>query len=397
MRRRKGNLAEVIQTDVVGSMPLKTLAKVLQSKGRRGDTILAHITPKEAKKLKKAGGAGTTNPETGLPEFFDGEDFYGPPVVDTSSFTQEAPPTGFAQEYGPTYSDLGITSGGQTYGPDISYAPAASIATSSLFDQAVAPYSFYNAPNVAGMPSVGYDYGTSQFAATSPQGVTVPPSDIQAQIAAAGGGVKPETDIGAPATKAADATGKTEEEKSTLEKLLSGKSALGLGILGAGGLMGYMNQQRAAEQAKNAAAQIQAAYAQAAQSQKELAQPLIGPGYTQLSQALQGSLSPANTQAFQAAQARAAQASARSGGVGAVQTALQEEALRQQLLASQQQQALNLIAPGNAMIQAAINAQLQGTTQSFGTRLQLEQQANQAAMNLYAALGSAVGGGILKG
>ena len=162
MRRRKGNLAEVIQTDVVGSMPLKTLAKVLQSKGRRGDTILAHITPKEAKKLKKAGGAGTTNPETGLPEFFDGEDFYGPPVVDTSSFTQEAAPAGFAQEYGPTYSDLGITSGGQTYGPsysdlgiiaggqtygpDISYAPAASINVSSLFDQAVAPYSFYNTP-----------------------------------------------------------------------------------------------------------------------------------------------------------------------------------------------------------------------------------------------------------
>ena len=69
MARRKANLAEVIQTDVVGTMPLKTLAKVLASKGRRGDTILAHITPKEAKKLKKAGGAGTINPETGLPEF----------------------------------------------------------------------------------------------------------------------------------------------------------------------------------------------------------------------------------------------------------------------------------------------------------------------------------------
>ena len=108
-------------------------------------------------------------------------------------------------------------------------------------------------------------------------------------------------------------------------------------------------------------------------------------------------MSPANTQAFQAAQARAAQASARSGGVGAVQTALQEEALRQQLLASQQQQALNLIAPGNAMIQAAINAQLQGTTQSLGTRLQLEQAANQAAMNLYSSLGTAIGGGLLKG
>ena len=178
--------------------------------------------------------------------------------------------------------------------------------------------------------------------------------------------------------------------------MLSSKNALGLGILGAGGLMGYMSQQKAAEQAKNAAAQIQAAYAQAAQSQKDLAQPLIGPGYTQLSQALQGSLSPANQQAYQAAQARAAQASARSGGVGAVQTALQEEAFRQQLLSQQQQQALALLAPGNAMLQAAINAQLQGTTQSLSTRLGLEQQANQAAMGLYAALGSAVGGGILK-
>ena len=393
MRRRKGNLAEVIQTDVVGSMPLKTLAKVLQSKGRRGDTILAHITPKEAKKLKKAGGAGTTNPETGLPEFYE----EGIPIYDYGFVPDVSVQEPVAQYQGPTYSDEMV----QGYNP-VSYdqtisTELPSVATPSLFDQAVAPYSFYNAPSVAGMPAVGYDYGTSQFAATSPQGVTVPPSDIQAQIAAAGGGIKPETDIGAPATKAADATGKTEEEKSTLEKLLTGKSALGLGILGAGGLMGYMNQQRAAEQAKNAAAQIQAAYQQAATQQKELAQPLIGPGYTQLSQALQGALSPANTQAFQAAQARAAQASARSGGVGAVQTALQEEALRQQLLASQQQQALNLIAPGNAMIQAAINAQLQGTTQSLGTRLQLEQAANQAAMNLYSSLGTAIGGGLLKG
>jgi len=66
------------------------------------------------------------------------------------------------------------------------------------------------------------------------------------------------------------------------------------------------------------------------------------------------------------------------------------------LLANQQQQALALLAPGNAMLQAAINAQLQGTTQSLSTRLGLEQQANQAAMGLYSALGTAIGGGILK-
>lgn len=40
-----------------------------RKKGRGGDTILAHINPLEAKILKKAGGSGTINPDTGLPEF----------------------------------------------------------------------------------------------------------------------------------------------------------------------------------------------------------------------------------------------------------------------------------------------------------------------------------------
>ena len=40
-----------------------------RKKGRGGDTILAHINPLEAQMLKKAGGSGTINPETGLPEF----------------------------------------------------------------------------------------------------------------------------------------------------------------------------------------------------------------------------------------------------------------------------------------------------------------------------------------
>ena len=49
---------------------LKTLAKELQSKGRYGDTVLAHINPQEAGILKALGGAGTRNPDTGLPEYF---------------------------------------------------------------------------------------------------------------------------------------------------------------------------------------------------------------------------------------------------------------------------------------------------------------------------------------
>jgi len=49
---------------------LKTLAKELQSKGRNGETILAHINPQEAGILKALGGSGTINPDTGLPEYF---------------------------------------------------------------------------------------------------------------------------------------------------------------------------------------------------------------------------------------------------------------------------------------------------------------------------------------
>ena len=49
---------------------LADMAKYLASKGRNGDTMLAHITPSEARLLKAMGGSGTINPETGLPEFF---------------------------------------------------------------------------------------------------------------------------------------------------------------------------------------------------------------------------------------------------------------------------------------------------------------------------------------
>lgn len=48
---------------------LKSLAQELRSYGRDGDTILAHINPQEAAMLKAAGGSGTINPVTGLPEF----------------------------------------------------------------------------------------------------------------------------------------------------------------------------------------------------------------------------------------------------------------------------------------------------------------------------------------
>lgn len=44
--------------------------KNIASLGRYGDTMLAHINPQEAALLKSMGGAGTVNPQTGLPEFY---------------------------------------------------------------------------------------------------------------------------------------------------------------------------------------------------------------------------------------------------------------------------------------------------------------------------------------
>ena len=385
------SLASVLKTD-----SLKPLAQILRSKGRKGDTILAHISPKEAARLKREGGAGTINPDTGLPEFYDDFDF--------SSFSTSPSDTQTFQA--PSSVEVAETPG-QTLQYEQPMVDAAYPLTGGppglSFGANLTPGDYYSFPG--GTPAGG-TFGQSVFmqnaAAGSPyygEFSTSPASSPQAiadAIAAAGGGVgrgEAPTSIDAPgvSTKAADTS-----EKGAFEDLLKGKNALGLGILGAGGLMGYLNQQRAADQAKKAAAQIQSAYAAAAQQQKDLAAPLTGPGYTQLSQALQGTLSPANQQAMQAAQARVAQASAKSGGVGAVQASLQEEAFRQQLLGQQQQQALALLAPGNAMLQAAINAQLQGATQGLTTRLGLEQQANNAAMGLYSALGSAIGGGLMK-
>ena len=59
----------------VDNMGLQGLGQKMAAYGRYGDTMLAHISPEEAKMLKAMGGSGTRNPVTGLPEFFIGKLF----------------------------------------------------------------------------------------------------------------------------------------------------------------------------------------------------------------------------------------------------------------------------------------------------------------------------------
>ena len=51
---------------------LRAMGNKLAKYGRGPDTLVAHITPREAGLLKRLGGAGTTNPVTGLLEFRPG-------------------------------------------------------------------------------------------------------------------------------------------------------------------------------------------------------------------------------------------------------------------------------------------------------------------------------------
>jgi len=81
-------LARLLRADIQETSDLKSIAKMLANKGRGGDTILAHITPKEVKILKAAGGAGTVNPDTGLMEFYDDYSYYD--TVDRTVFEPQA-------------------------------------------------------------------------------------------------------------------------------------------------------------------------------------------------------------------------------------------------------------------------------------------------------------------
>jgi len=75
-------IAKLLKTDVMADIDMPAIAQFLQSQGRRGDSILAHINPKEAALLQSMGGAATPNPVTGLPEFYDSDSRYEQDIND---------------------------------------------------------------------------------------------------------------------------------------------------------------------------------------------------------------------------------------------------------------------------------------------------------------------------
>jgi hypothetical protein len=434
-------LAKVLKTDI-SRLPLRKAAEEVRKKGRGRDTILAHITPREAAKLKAEGGSGTINPDTGLPEFEDGFDFGG--FFDPTPMAYQ--PADFSSFEAPSYTPEFITQEPMYQAPtqDYTFLSRPTEGFVQPFQAAQYDYGF--------QPDIGASYYAGafpdQYAQATPAEIAQGRADVQnayrtmyaplppdiAAKAYGTGGTGGGEALRAVAQERAAFTpaegGLTEEERKEIERQLARDlpavraeeraaaqlaaaqklsaqtggpaapaetkgiqtpfgtlgtkeliAALGLGALG-------LNYSRAQSQGKQAAQALQNAYNQAAAQTRELAQPYMQQGGQQLALATQGALSPAQQQQLAAGQAAAAQATASSGGVAAAQAGRSVEDLRQRLLANQQTMALQLLGTGTPLISQAIRDQLAGTTTGINTNMQLSQQAGQAASGMLAALGA---------
>ena len=332
-------------------MDLPALAEMLRAKGRGKDTMLAHITPKEAALLKRRGGSGTTNPDTGLPEFddFASYDFSPPePVSPTydvvnqqGQFTPTQADTGVPVQVGSSY-----TPGGDAYAP---VGPSGSYKSADILNQ----YG-QTTPYVAG-PTAMQQAGPAFPTVTSAPTPTAP------------GVVSPDQQTVAPGAKPGDATWGDK----ALKALTDPGTIARLGLTGALGAYG-------ANQARKAGTQTQTA----TQEQKNIAQPYTQQGQQLVTQAQTGTLSPASKQALDAAKAQLAQNTANRGGVGGQQAANQLANLTQSLLDNQYKYGLQIMQIGDNITMGAIK-----------TGLQLDTQLQATTNNFYSQLASIAAGG----
>jgi hypothetical protein len=291
---------------------LPTLAEMIRSKGRGKDTMLAHITPREAALLKKQGGSGSINPDTGLPEFEDSGFYDVGPTYQEMGYT---PPV---EQAGPTYAEMGYTPPAEQAGPtyaEMGYTPTAPVtaAAPGSYDVEAQQGGFYGGR----APTAG------EFAAT--------------QVEPIAPGVQ--TPAG--------------QEKGILDKLgISGKDALRLGVGAtlAGGLtaQNIARTRQAGQQAQAAKGELSA-----------MAAPYKEAGAKLTGAAERGELTPANQQALQAARAQVNQGIATRGGVGAQQAANQIANLQALLLQNQYDYGIKISNIGDQYALGAIKSGLE--------------------------------------
>jgi hypothetical protein len=323
-------IAKLLKADFNESSDLASIAAMLASKGRGRDTLLAHITPREADILKAAGGSGTTNPETGLLEFEDSGSFdigFGPDVY--------SPPDASPTSVGPSPSNAQI---------EAQITPQAPAQTAST------------------TPSAGLNFPLEvpgeKFAPT----IVERPDNLQESL----------RQQYAPQVARTDVVSRFDQppEKSFFDKM-STQDMVRLGLAGGLGIYGATQAKKGAKQAEQAAAELKAVGA-----------PYQAKGQELIRAAESGELTPTSQASLQALQARLAQGAESRGGVGAAQTAAQVEAYRNQLLSQQYNLGLQVSNIGDQIALGAIR-----------TGLQADQALNQASTNFYTNL-AAIGAGI---
>lgn len=366
-------IARLLKADLNEMGDLKAIAKMLQSKGRGGDTMLAHITKREAEILKAAGGAGTTNPETGLPEFYEADaldtwfnNYYdsgaaSAPAVDTTPVATEPAP------YVPTSADAQARYSNEAYTGYGGNTDRAALYGAEGYGEYQAQPELFSGSGMtmAGRGETGVTPGKYYGLSASPAQISAfgpQPTDYKP-----GYGL---TETYAPQAAQTPLETAPKTEKSWYDKL-STDQMIRLGLIGGLGLYG-------AQQSKQAAKQGQ----QAAEEMKALGAPYQAKGTELQRAAAAGELTPAGQQSMQALQARLAQGVEQRGGVGAAQAAAQLEAYRQTLLQNQYDYGLKVSQIGDSIALGAIR-----------TGMQADQQLNQANTNFYTQL-AMIGAGV---
>ena len=378
-------------------LDLPALAELLRSKGRGKDSVLAHITPKEAALLKKRGGRGSRNPQTGLLEFDDftgdisvpmdvapvspvydvvsgggGQDYTFQPTTDVGGQAQPAAPAynpsdvSQFQPAQPTQGDPYANVGGGTTSPYVNpyidptqFAPqqAPQAAPQNIATQ-FAGVSPYDSP----LPG-----GGAAYAAANPQlypgGVLPSPGEETVYTPGGDAYYQAQTDV---AVKQAQdqATKEAAKKETDYAKWLDTLARLGLGAATIAGLSKYVQQPTqatAANQVANAAGQI-----------ANIGAPYKAIGSQLMGQAQTGGLSPGDVQAVNAARAQGSQDISRRGGVGTLQYANSIADLSARLMDNQFKLGLATSAIGDQYALQAIQTQLAG-----------DQQINAANTNFY--------------
>jgi len=366
------NLAKILRTEITAEMPLKAMARAIQAKGRGRDTVLAHITPKEAKKLKAMGGRGSINPETGLPEFQEDDFLYKamlPPTIAAPNIENEFHSYVYPANPNAIYPDadafgVGLGEPSDPY-PDAS-AFGVGVGTASDPSSPFASIA-YNIDAGGGPPTREQFASYPSYIRALYPGGQLPPTGMSTVYG-------PGTYAGETSVKLTPATETPKAEPGFMEKLRGElgrtlNSPIALAALGLGGVGLLSNIQR------SRAAQRQGR--QLRQEQEQLAAPYRAAGQEAVARAQRGELTAPGQQAFQRAQAQQAQQAARLGGVGAQQAATQIEAFRQQLINQQMDYGLKLSGIADQIVVGAIRTGIeadrearQASQQFFGTMMQ---------------------------